>query len=99
MGTTIFVIIALIAGVGLGFGVAKYLEKNDASSIIKNAQNEAKAILKDARNEGETVKKDKILQAKEKFLELKAKHKKVILSRVKKIVKVKNRKLDKNSQI
>jgi len=99
MGTTIFVIIALIAGVGLGFAVAKYLEKNNASSIIKNAQNEAKAILKDARNEGETVKKDKILQAKEKFLELKAEHEQVILSRDKKIAEAEKRTRDKESQI
>jgi len=99
MGTTIFVIIALIAGAGLGFAVAKYLEKNNASSIIKNAQNEAKAILKDARNEGETVKKDKILQAKEKFLELKAEHEQVILSRDKKIAEAEKRTRDKESQI
>lgn len=99
MGTTIFVIIALIAGVALGFAVAKYLEKNNASSIIKNAQNEAKAILKDARNEGETVKKDKILQAKEKFLELKAEHEQVILSRDKKIAEAEKRTRDKESQI
>src|SRR5690606_15538626 len=88
-----------IAGAGLGFAVAKYLEKNNASSIIKNAQNEAKAILKDARNEGETVKKDKILQAKEKFLELKAEHEQVILSRDKKIAEAEKRTRDTESQI
>lgn len=99
MGTAIFVIIALIVGAGLGFGIAKYLEKNNASSILKNAQNEAKAILKDARNEGETLKKDKILQAKEKFLELKAEHEQVILSRDKKMAEAEKRTRDKESQI
>lgn len=99
MGTTIFVIIALIVGAGLGFGIAKYLEKNNASSILKNAQNEAKGILKDARNEGEAIKKDKILQAKEKFLELKAEHEQVILSRDKKMAEAEKRTRDKESQI
>lgn len=99
MGTTIFVIIALIVGASLGFGIAKYLEKNNASSVIKNAQNEAKGILKDARNEGETLKKDKILQAKEKFLELKVEHEQVILSRDKKMADAEKRTRDKESQI
>src|SRR5690554_8228097 len=51
METIIFIISAIIVGAGLGFGVAKYLEKNNASSILKNAKNEAKGILKDARAE------------------------------------------------
>src|SRR5690606_16386943 len=79
--------------------VAKYLEKNNASSIIKNAQNEAKGILKDARAEGETIKKDKILQAKEKFIELKSEHEQVILSRDKKMAEAEKRTHDKESQI
>jgi len=84
METAIFIICAIIVGAGIGFAIAKYLEKNNASSILKNANSEAKVILKDARAEGETIKKDKILQAKEKFIELKAEHEQVILSRDKK---------------
>src|SRR5690606_27349640 len=96
---TIIIICAIIAGAVIGFAVAKYLEKNNASSIIKNAQNEAKGILKDARAEGETIKKDKILQAKEKFIELKSEHEQVILSRDKKIAEAEKRTRDKESQI
>lgn len=99
METTIFVIIALIAGGGIGFGIAKYLEKNTASSLLKTAENEAKTILKDAKNEGENIKKDKILQAKEKFLELKAEHEQVILARDKKMAEAEKRTRDKESQI
>ena len=91
METIIFIISAIIVGAGLGFGIAKYLEKNNASSIIKNAQNEAKGILKDARAEGETIKKDKILQAKEKFIELKSEHEQVILARDKKMAEAEKR--------
>ena len=99
METTIIIICAIIVGAGLGFAIAKYLEKNNASSILKNAKNEAKAILKDARAEGESIKKDKILQAKEKFIELKSEHEQIILSRDKKIAEAEKRTRDKESQI
>ena len=100
MGTTIIIIIsAIIVGAGIGFAIAKYLERNNASSIIKNAKNESKTILKDARAEGEALKKDKILQAKEKFIELKAEHEQVILARDKKMAEAEKRTRDKESQI
>jgi ribonuclease Y len=44
-----------------------------------------------------TLKKDKILQAKEKFFELKAEHEQVILARDKKIAEVEKRIRDKES--
>ena len=34
---TIFIIIALIGGVAGGFGIAKFLEKSNLSSLVKNA--------------------------------------------------------------
>jgi len=99
METVIFIICAIIVGAGIGFAIAKYLEKNNASSILKNANSEAKVILKDARAEGETIKKDKILQAKEKFIELKAEHEQIILSRDKKMAEAEKRTRDKESQV
>lgn len=99
MDTIILIIGGLILGTAIGFAIAKYLEKNNASSILKNAKNEAKTLLKDARADGETLKKEKILQAKEKFIELKAEHEQVILSRDKKIAEAEKRTRDKESQI
>ena len=99
METIIFIISGIIVGAAVGFGIAKYLEKNNASTIIKDAKNEAKGILKDARAEGETIKKDKILQAKEKFIELKSEHEQIILARDKKIADAEKRTRDKESQI
>ena len=99
METLIFIICAIIVGAGLGFAIAKYLEKNSVSSLLKIAKDEAKVILKDARAEGETIKKDKILQAKEKFIELKAEHEQTILSRDKKMAEAEKRTRDKESQI
>ena len=54
---------------------------------------------KEANSEGESIKKDKILQAKEKFIELKAEHEKVILSRDKKMAEAEKRTRDKESQV
>jgi ribonuclease Y len=70
MNTLIIIAIAL-GGLILG-ALATYL------LIIKSNQTKSKRILKDAEAEAEIIKKDKILQAKEKFLQLKAEHEKSI---------------------
>ncbi len=89
----------VLVGAGVGFAIAKYLEKNHASSILQSANNEAKTLIRDAKTEGESIKKEKILQAKEKFIELKAEHEQVILSRDKKMAEAEKRTRDKESQI
>ncbi len=97
---TVFTIVGVILIAGtLGFLLAKLLEKNNASQIVSNARKEAENIIKEAKNEGESIKKDKILQAKEKFIELKSEHEKVILARDKKINDVEKRTRDKESQV
>ncbi|WP_283640675.1 ribonuclease Y [Mesonia mobilis] len=92
-------VIALIIGLAIGFVISKNLEKNKADSVVKEAEKEAKSIIKEATAAGESKKKDKILQAKEKFIELKAEHEKVILSRDKKIADAEKRTRDKESQV
>jgi len=95
----IFAVGGVILGLAIGFIIAKTLEKNNASKLIKNAKKNAASILKQANLEGESIKKDKMLQAKEKFLELKAEHEKVILSRDKKMSDAEKRTRDKESQV
>lgn len=99
MDKTILIIAGVAIGAIIGFVIAKILERNNASKLIKSAKKSAGAILKEAKVEGEGIKKDKILQAKEKFLELKAEHEKVILSRDKKMADAEKRVRDKESQI
>ncbi|SDR72898.1 ribonuclease Y [Gramella sp. MAR_2010_147] len=93
------IIIVAVVGLALGFAIAKMLEKKQASNTIASAKKEANGILKEAKAEGESIKKDKILQAKEKFIELKSEHEKVILSRDKKISDAEKRIKDKESHV
>ncbi|WP_026978278.1 ribonuclease Y [Flavobacterium tegetincola] len=97
--TTLIIILAAIVGAAIGFAIAKKLEKSSSSSLIKNAKHQSASILKDANQEAENIKKDKILQAKEKFIELKAEHEQVILGRDKKVAEVEKRIRDKESQV
>ncbi|WP_353778424.1 ribonuclease Y [Winogradskyella sp. 3972H.M.0a.05] len=97
--TILMIVGGVIAGVILGYIIAKSLEKSNASKLIKNAQSEAKTIIKEANIEGESLRKEKELKAKEKFIELKAEHEKVILSRNKKIAESEKRTKDKESQV
>jgi|TARA_B110000305_G_scaffold40921_1_gene42502 ribonuclease Y len=85
MELTTTTIIFSICGTLIGFVIAKIFEKSNATKIIKDANKEASIILKSANQDGESLKKDKMLQAKERFIELKSEHEKVIYSREDKI--------------
>lgn len=99
MDTITTTILAALAGILIGFVIAKVLEKGKASKTIAHARKEAATIVKDAKAEGENIKKDKIFQAKEKFFELKAEHEKVIINKDKKIAESEKRTRDKESQL
>ena len=73
-----------IGGILVWFVLKKKQEKY-AFKVVKDAQEESQNILKQAKVEAENIKKEKIYQAKEKFLELKSEHEKLILSKEKKI--------------
>lgn len=97
--TIIYVIVALVAGLAIGYFISKSSEKGKASKLVQDAQNEANSIVKQAKSDAEAIKKDKILQAKEKFIELKSEHEKVIFSRDKKMSEAEKRIRDKESQV
>jgi len=97
--TILLIVGGIVVGLIIGFIIAKTIEKSNASKLVKGAKKEAASILKEAKHEGESIKKDKILQAKEKFIELKSEHEKVILSRDKKIAEAEKRTRDKESQV
>lgn len=98
MNDIVWIIISIVALL-IGFLIAKLIEKNNASTMVKNAKKTVASIIREANTEAESIKKDKILQAKEKFLELKTEHEKVILGRDKKISDAEKRVRDKESSV
>lgn len=85
----------LLLGGSLGYFLSKKSVDKENQILIDNANNKAKEIIQDAEREGEAVKKEKIFQAKEKFLELKAAHEESVNQRERKIadseIKIKER--------
>ena len=92
-------VVAGLAGLILGLIISKISEKSKANKILSATKKESNSLIKQAKVEAEALKKDKILQAKEKFIELKSEHEKVILNREKKISEVEKRTREKESQI
>ena len=90
---------AAVLGLVVGLIISKIREKNNATQITKNAKRTASDIISKAKSEGESIKKNKVFQAKERFLELKSEHEKVILSRDKKMAEAEKRTRDKESQV
>jgi len=100
MDTTIIIaIVAAVVAFIIGFIASKSIDKKKADGAIKQAEQTSKTILKDAEKEAENIKKDKILQAKEKFIELKAQHEKEILSRDNKMQEAEKRIKSKESKV
>ncbi|UMB61319.1 ribonuclease Y [Lutibacter sp. A80] len=93
------IVIGIAIGLAIGYVIAKSLEKKKATKILRNTKKEATSIIREAQIEAAAIKKDKILQAKEKFIELKSEHEKVIIGRDKKIAETEKRVRDKESQV
>ena len=98
METYLIYIITPIA-LGLGLLVGRLLQQNKANGIIKQSQLKARQIVKKARREADDIKKNKILQAKERFIELKGEHEKVIFQREKNVGDIEKRLRDKESKL
>jgi ribonuclease Y len=88
-----------VVGAVIGFIIAKVIEKSKDKKLINGTKKEAATILKAAKVDAESLKKDKMLQAKERFIELKSEHEKVILAREKKMSDVEKRIRDRESQV
>ena len=86
--TILTAVSALIIGVVVGYFILK-------ASLKKQSQR----IISDAKKEAENIKTDKILQAKEKFIELKTEHEKVINRREHKMNEQANRAKDRDKKL
>jgi ribonuclease Y len=103
MLTIILPILSAIVALAIGFFVGKSfvkstLEKQEeearakSQKLVEDAQSKADQLLKNANHNAEATKKEKMLEAKENFLQLKAKHESEVVERNKKI-------LDKENQV
>ncbi len=85
MKTDILIILATgLGGLVLGGLLVRFIQQIKGNSVIASAEEKAKSIIQNAKHKGERIKKEKIFQAKERFIELKGEHEKVILEREKK---------------
>lgn len=82
---TVIIVICSLVGIIAGCAIGYYVMNN---VVLKKKKEQ---ILKDAEKEGENIKKDKIFQAKEKFLQLKAEHEQFINDKNNAILQAENR--------
>lgn len=68
----LFIVIAGIAGIVVGIIIGRVLLQKIMKKSEEDAKEKARLIIKEAELKGETVKNDKIHEAKEKYLKLKA---------------------------
>tara|TARA_B100001059_G_scaffold42883_1_gene34834 strand:+ start:11220 stop:12785 length:1566 start_codon:yes stop_codon:yes gene_type:complete len=97
VNTSIIILTTIAIVIGIGLGIIIQRRKN--TKQLDGANAEAKEILNQSRREADRVKSEKILQAKERFIELKSEHEKVIFQREKKISDVENRLRDKENKL
>ena len=79
--------IALTTGLLLG----KFLFAKNTTKQIEDAENQAKKIIADGQLQAENLKKEKLLEAKEKFVQLKSDHDRDVLQRAQKSNEAENR--------
>jgi ribonuclease Y len=88
-------IVAVLAGLGLG----KLIFSKNSAAKLEEAQKQAEQILNDAQFKSENLKKERLLEAKEKFVQLKADHEKEVFEKNRKIADAENRVKQKEQQI
>jgi ribonuclease Y len=74
-------IIALVIGIIVG----KFLFAKNTQKQVEEAEHQAKKVVADAHITAENLKKEKLLEAKERFVQLKAEHDKEVLERNRKL--------------
>ncbi|SFO24008.1 ribonucrease Y [Chitinophaga sp. YR627] len=85
--STIAAVVALIIGILLG----KVIFAKNTQHKIQEAELQAQKIVSEGQLTAENLKKDRLLEAKEKFLQLKSEHEKEVLQRNQKIADSENR--------
>jgi ribonuclease Y len=85
MDQTILLYIIGPAALIVGILAGKFIFSKNTAKKIEEAQKEADRITKEAVGIAETLKKEKLLEAKERFVQLKSEHDKEVFERNRKI--------------
>jgi ribonuclease Y len=80
-------VVAILIGIFLG----KMIFAKNTRKQVEEAEQQAKKIVDDATVHAETLKEKKVLEAKEKFLQLKSEHEKEVSQRNQKLSEAENR--------
>ncbi len=99
MSFILYIVGASLGGLILGIVIIQVIQKSKSSGVLKKSENQAKRIIKKAHQESDRIKKEKMLQAKERFIELKSEHEKVIFEREKKISNVEKSNREKEKEL
>jgi ribonuclease Y len=91
----------IIAGIALVIGIiaGKFIFSKNTKRLVEEAEERANKIISDAQLQSETLKKEKLLEAKEKFVQLKAEHDREVLEKNRKISEGENRARQKEQSI
>ena len=79
--------VALVVGLGAG----RMIFSKNTKKQVEEAEELSQKIVKEAELRAETIKKEKQLEAKERFVQLKAEHERDVLDRTRKIGETENR--------
>ena len=88
----IFIIIAAVAGLGIGILIA-------TSFLRKSLEGKGQLKLKEAEIEAEKIKNEKLLQAKEKFLQMKSEHEAYVSTKNKNAIDLESKARQKEQQM
>lgn len=88
--TIIYIIIGAVSIV-TGAILGKFIFAKNSGKLYEDAKAEAEKIVIDAQKQAENLKKEKMLEAKEKFVQMKAEHDKDVLQRTQKLSESENR--------
>src|SRR5687768_712133 len=83
----IVAVVALLAGIILG----KFIFSKNTKKQLEEAEQQAQKLISDAKIQAETLKKEKLLEAKERFVQLKSEHDKEVFQRNQKLNEAENR--------
>ncbi|HMG68487.1 MAG TPA: ribonuclease Y, partial [Chitinophagaceae bacterium] len=99
MDQNIIYIIIGVSALIIGTIVGKIIFAKNTRKQIEEAEVQSQAILKEAEFRAETIRKEKALEAKEKFVQMKAEHDREVLDRNRKIGESENRARQKEQSI